>query len=88
MAMFQGGGQAGLNMVMARVYPPFVRSTGIGWAGGAGRIGGVVLPLFGGFALASAFSLELTLAMVALPPLVVAGLVFLLKPPPPQSKGN
>lgn len=80
MAMFQGGGQAGLNMVMARVYPPFVRSTGIGWAGGAGRIGGVVLPLFGGFALASAFSLQLTLAMVALPPLLVAVLVLFLTP--------
>lgn len=80
MAMFQAGGQAGLNMTMARIYPPIVRSTGIGWAGGAGRIGGVVLPLFGGFALASAFSLQLTLAMVALPPLLVAVLVFFLTP--------
>ncbi|MXP27107.1 MFS transporter [Altererythrobacter indicus] len=80
MAMFQGGGQAGLNMVMARVYPPFVRSTGIGWAGGAGRIGGVILPLFGGFALTSAYSLQLTLMLVALAPIMVAILVLFLRP--------
>jgi AAHS family 4-hydroxybenzoate transporter-like MFS transporter len=83
MALFQGGGQAGLNMMMARVYPTYIRSTGIGWAGGAGRIGGVVLPLFGGFALASAFSLELTLTIVAMPPIMVAIMVLFLRPAKP-----
>ncbi|MBB4614186.1 MFS transporter [Novosphingobium taihuense] len=78
MAFFQGGGQAGLNMTMARVYPTHIRSTGIGWAGGAGRIGGVVLPLFGGLALAQAFSLQITLAVVATFPLTVAVLVAFL----------
>ncbi len=80
LSFFQGGAQAGLNMTMARVYPVFVRSAGIGWAGGAGRIGGVILPLFGGFALASAFSLQVTLTMVAIPPLLVALLVLALPP--------
>jgi AAHS family 4-hydroxybenzoate transporter-like MFS transporter len=83
MALFQGGGQAGLNMMMARVYPTYIRSTGIGWAGGAGRIGGVALPLFGGFALASAFSLELTLTIVAMPPIMVAVMVLFLRPAKP-----
>ncbi|MDF8333703.1 MFS transporter [Novosphingobium cyanobacteriorum] len=78
MAFFQGGGQAGLNMTMARVYPTHIRSTGIGWAGGAGRIGGVVLPLFGGFALAQAFTLKLTMAVVAAFPFTVAVLVIFL----------
>jgi AAHS family 4-hydroxybenzoate transporter-like MFS transporter len=80
LSLFQGGGQAGLNMTMARIYPVFVRSSGIGWAGGAGRIGGVILPLFGGFALASAFSLQVTLMMVAIPPLIVALLALMLLP--------
>lgn len=80
MSFFQGGGQAGLNMLMAQIYPTAIRSTGIGWAGGAGRIGGVILPLFGGLALASSFSLQLTLALVAIPPFIVAGLVLLLRP--------
>lgn len=85
LSLFQGGGQAGLNMTMARVYPVFVRSSGIGWAGGAGRIGGVILPLFGGFALASAFSLQVTLTVVAIPPLVVAVLVLVLLPRRPAT---
>lgn len=79
MSLLQGGGQAGLNMTMTRVYPVFIRSTGVGWAGGAGRIGGVILPLFGGLALASAFSLQLTLTIVAIPPFLVAVLVLFLR---------
>ena len=65
-------------MTMARVYPTRIRSTGIGWAGGAGRFGGVILPLFGGYALAQAFPLQLTLGMVAAFPLTVAILVVFL----------
>jgi len=76
----QSGGQAGLNLLMAQIYPTAVRSTGVGWSGGMGRIGGVVAPLFGGFALVSAFSLPLTLTLIALPPVIVAGLILLLKP--------
>ena len=85
LSFFQAGGQAGLNMTMARIYPVFVRSTGIGWAGGAGRIGGVILPLFGGLALASSFNLQVTLAVVALPPLLVALLVLFLLPRRPEA---
>lgn len=80
LAFFQGGGQAGLNMLMAQVYPTAIRSTGIGWAGGAGRIGGVILPLFGGYALHAFFSLQLTLALVALAPFLVAMLLLLMRP--------
>lgn len=79
-SFFQGGGQAGLNMLMAQIYPTSIRSTGIGWAGGAGRIGGVILPLFGGLALASSFTLPLTLSLVAIAPFIVALLVLLLRP--------
>jgi len=78
LAFFQAGGQAGLNMLMAQVYPTAIRSTGIGWAGGAGRVGGIILPLFGGYALHAAFSLQLTLALVALAPFTVATLVLLM----------
>ncbi|TKD50663.1 MFS transporter [Sphingomonas baiyangensis] len=75
---FQTGGQTGLNTMMTRIYPASMRSTGIGWAGGMGRIGGIILPLFGGLALASEFSLQLTLAMIATMPLAVAILVLLI----------
>lgn len=84
LAFFQGGGQAGLNMLMAQVYPTAIRSTGIGWAGGAGRIGGVILPLFGGYALHASFSLQLTLATVAIAPFLVAMLLLLMRPAAPS----
>ena len=78
----QSGGQAGLNMLMALTYPSSIRSTGVGWAGGAGRIGGVIVPLFGGLALASAFTLPLTLTLIAISPVLVALLTLLLRPLP------
>ncbi len=42
------GAQAGLNALAANFYPTAVRSTGIGWALGVGRIGSIVGPLMGG----------------------------------------
>jgi AAHS family 4-hydroxybenzoate transporter-like MFS transporter len=74
----QTGGQGGLNTLITQVYPPRMRSTALGWAGGAGRVGGVIAPLFGAYAIEQQFSLELTLGLVAIGPLTVAVLVFLL----------
>jgi AAHS family 4-hydroxybenzoate transporter-like MFS transporter len=42
------GAQAGLNAIAANFYPTAVRSTGIGWALGVGRVGSIVGPLLGG----------------------------------------
>ncbi len=42
------GGQAGLNSLAARFYPPAIRSTGVGWALGIGRIGSIVGPILAG----------------------------------------
>lgn len=75
---FQTGGQTGLNTMMTRIYPASMRSTGLGWAGGMGRIGGIILPLFGGLALASEFSLQTTLAIIAVLPLTVGLLVLMI----------
>jgi len=75
-SFFQTGGQGGLNTLITHVYPPRMRSTALGWAGGAGRIGGIVAPIAGGFALAQQFSLQLTLALAAILPLLVALLML------------
>ena len=45
------GAQAGLNAVVAGFYPTSIRSTGVGWALGIGRIGSIVGPLIGGMML-------------------------------------
>lgn len=45
------GAQGGLNALAARFYPVSVRSTGVGWALGVGRIGSIVGPLLVGIFL-------------------------------------
>jgi len=45
------GAQAGLNALVAGYYPTPIRSTGIGWALGIGRIGSIIGPLLGGVML-------------------------------------
>jgi len=79
MNFFQTGGQTGLNTLMTRVYPASMRSTGLGWAGGAGRIGGIIAPVAGGFAVASHLSLANTLLATAVMPLIVALLALLIR---------
>jgi AAHS family 4-hydroxybenzoate transporter-like MFS transporter len=46
------GAQAGLNVLAAMFYPTAIRSTGVGWALGVGRIGSIVGPVIGGMMLA------------------------------------
>ena len=42
------GAQAGLNALVACFYPTTIRSTGVGWALGVGRVGSIVGPLLAG----------------------------------------
>lgn len=80
-AFFQGGGQGGLNVLLTLFYPPSVRSTGLGWAGGVGRLGGIAAPALGGLAVSHALGLSTTLSLVACSPLIVALLLmFVLMP--------
>jgi MFS transporter, AAHS family, 4-hydroxybenzoate transporter len=46
------GGQTGINALSATFYPTFIRSTGVGWGLGIGRIGSIVGPGVGGILLA------------------------------------
>ena len=45
------GAQAGLNALAANFYPTTIRSTGVGWALGIGRVGSIVGPAIGGVLL-------------------------------------
>jgi len=42
------GGQTNLHSIAGRFYPTFVRSNGVGWANGAGRVGSILGPVIGG----------------------------------------
>lgn len=75
----QIGGQTGINTLATLGYPPEMRSTGIGWAGGWGRISGIVIPAWAGaMALEMAMGLDFVMGLIAIPALVIAALVFLL----------
>jgi len=71
-------GQAGINAICAHVYPSNIRSTGLGWAYGVGRIGGLPAPLIGGWALGAHLSLGQVFILVAAMPAILAVLLFAL----------
>jgi MFS transporter, AAHS family, 4-hydroxybenzoate transporter len=64
------GSQTGVNGACGKLYPARMRTTGIGWALGIGRLGGIAAPVLGGYLLA-----------IGLPPtrmFLVAGLFALI----------
>ena len=67
------GGFNGFWPTAARLYPTEIRTTGIGWALGAGRGGAVLGPLVGGYLLESGVGLSFIFIVFAVP-LVVAGI--------------
>jgi benzoate transport len=70
------GGFNGFWAVAARLYPPEIRSTGVGWALGVGRVGAVLGPIFGGFLVGAHLPIAAIFAIFALP-LAVAALMTL-----------
>ena len=46
------GSQTGANGACGKLYPARMRTTGLGWALGIGRLGGVAAPVLGGYLLA------------------------------------
>jgi len=72
------GGQIAANALTATYYPTMVRSTGVGWALGIGRIGSIVGPLIGGYMLANRVSAEFLFLAAAVPALVASIAAFVL----------
>lgn len=66
------GTQAGLNSLVASSYPTAMRSTGIGWAGGIGRITSMIGPGLGGLMLAAQVPALWIYAAVAAPLLLTS----------------
>jgi AAHS family 4-hydroxybenzoate transporter-like MFS transporter len=75
----QAGGQAGINALCAQAYPTRIRSTGIGWAFGMGRFGGIFAPVLGGVALWAALDLPEVFFLAGLLPLMIVGLLVLFE---------
>jgi AAHS family 4-hydroxybenzoate transporter-like MFS transporter len=71
------GGQKSLIALAAVFYPAPIRSTGVGWALGIGRVGGILGPIVIGWALAANWSAGAVFYAMAVP-MLVAGLAVLL----------
>jgi AAHS family 4-hydroxybenzoate transporter-like MFS transporter len=74
----QTGGQTGLNTLATLGYPPAMRSSGMGWASGVGRFGGILFAWLGGIPLRGAMPLEQVMLAIAAPAVVVALLIAIL----------
>ena len=72
------GGQTGANALAAAFYPTYIRSTGVGWALGVGRVGSIVGPIFGGIMLSMHLPLTTIFLAGALPSLIGSAAIFLM----------
>ncbi|MDI9506058.1 MAG: MFS transporter [Bacillota bacterium] len=66
------GTQFVLNALSAIYYPPLIRATGIGWAGGIGRIGAVLSPMVGGWIIKMEVAPFAVLGMLVIPVAICA----------------
>ena len=72
--IFQQGAFTGLYSASAKAYPTSIRSTGIGWAIGLGRLGAVVGPAVAGYLIAAGLDMSANYFIFAVP-MVVGGLI-------------
>jgi AAHS family 4-hydroxybenzoate transporter-like MFS transporter len=72
------GGQPGMNAFAATFYPTYLRSTGIGWALGVGRIGAIVGPYIGGLMIGAQWTSQQLFWAAAVPAVISAVTFFAL----------
>jgi AAHS family 4-hydroxybenzoate transporter-like MFS transporter len=72
------GGQNLSHALTAEVYPTRIRSTGVGWALGIGRIGSIVGPILGGQLLVRGTSIRQVFWAAAVPALIGAAAAAIL----------
>jgi AAHS family 4-hydroxybenzoate transporter-like MFS transporter len=72
------GGQSSTNALAAISYPTQVRSTGIGWATGIGRIGSIIGPTLAGVIVEVSGSTESIFYLAVIPPLCACLAGFVL----------
>jgi len=79
------GGQPGVNALSATYYPTSLRTTGVGWGLGVGRIGAIVGPYIGGVLLGREWGAQQLFWAAAVPALIstvtMVALLFTMRLP-------
>ena len=68
-----------LHTVAAKLYPAEIRSTGVGWAIGLGRLGAVLGPGIAGYMIAMGVSITANFLVFAIPMLIGGILAYKLR---------
>lgn len=72
------GCQILLYTFVSQYYPATVRSTGVGWASGVGRIGAIVGPILTGSLISLGLSHEINFMVIAIPGVLAAIAIYLI----------
>lgn len=80
MGLCINGGFNGYWALGASLYPAEIRSTGVGWAFGVGRIGAVLGPIVGGMLVGANLPIVVIFAIFTVPLMISAALCFMIKP--------
>ena len=72
------GGQHSMNVLAAVFYPTYIRSTGVGWALGIGRLGSIVGPIVGGVLLQMQWDRTSLFVIAAVPAFIAAASALIL----------
>ncbi|MBA5688943.1 MFS transporter [Rugamonas apoptosis] len=75
------GGQPAVNALAGSYYPTTLRSTGIGWSLGVGRIGSIIGPVLGGELIRMNWPNSTIFAVAAVPALLSAIMLWLMERP-------
>jgi AAHS family 4-hydroxybenzoate transporter-like MFS transporter len=75
---FLNGGQNLSQAVVAGYYPTLIRSTGLSWAGGIGRIGSIVGPFLGGIILSFQWNTQSLFLITIVPAFCAAAAAFIM----------
>jgi AAHS family 4-hydroxybenzoate transporter-like MFS transporter len=73
------GGQPGINALAAVYYPTYLRSTGIGWGLGIGRLGAIAGPILGGVLIAHHWATRDVFLAATVPAAISAAATFALR---------
>ncbi len=76
--ILQQGGFTGLYGVAAKAYPTHIRSTGIGWSIGLGRLGAVFGPAVAGYLIAAGLDMSANYIIFAIPMAVGGAIAYRL----------